>query len=623
MFCKKTIKYIYNLLFKKCLADELVRNSAKKTFSVNDFKNYDVISFDIFDTLLLRDVVSSKDVFILTGLKLGFNGFSEIRKQAEKYAEYKKFKNTNIDVSIYEIYDVIEQWTGIPQKKGLLTELEIEKSVCHVNNTFKTIFSDLFRMQKKIVFTSDMYFSSMQIKELLEFVGFENIPEIYVSCEHKASKRNGDLFKIIMQKYGKSLRYVHIGNDKKSDVVNAKKSGWKTLYYACPSFLGRKYKTISNTIVQDSLNSGIINRFLYTPNMLQSEEEKFGFVIFGNLFVSYCKWISTIAKSKGIKKIFFLARDGYLLKELFDKYIKSFETEYLIVSRFALCQISSEWNIESFIHENIENKLHSNLTIEQVFKEINLENIFNIIQSKDFLQTEILSNKNFEIVAAFIRENRTFVAECYSNASKAAALYFSEVFRNCKNALFVDVGWYSTCFLNIKNFLKGNLSWNGDLFCTLLGIQCNKTNIELVNSGVLFPFLFSPDYNKTLFQNHNTQIGNILTEIAFSAPMPSLKNYVLNGDGTFSFNYQTESNVNIDIVKRLQNGILKYAEEYFNFESRSGLNLTLSGENSYLTFNSILHKKKYIRKLFGNYFVTQATSGSMERAKPISEYIGR
>ncbi len=620
MRIKSKISSIYRFLKKNVYSTEILKDRTNKTLPVESLDKFDIVSFDVFDTIVLRDVVSISDVYSLVGLKLGLNNFSEIRFKAERYAQLFKFGDTNHDVTIFNIYDVIERWTGLQKEKGIEAEIEIEKSLCHMNTAFKRLVLSFCEKSKKIIFTTDMYFPASILKEILIDIGLKVTPELYISCECNASKRDGDLFTFIRKKKGETLSYIHIGNDKKSDVLNAKKAGWKAFYYKCPASIGNKFKSISDTRIQDSINGGIINRFLYTRNSFISKQECFGFAIFGNLFVSYCKWIENIAKVNNIQKIFFLARDGYLLKQIFDKYIHTIPTEYLIVSRFALCQITVRENIESFLHENIASRLHSHITIEKLFTEIGLEDFLNQIDSVGFLPTDILSDKNFDKVACLLRENRSTVAQCYSNSIEGASVYFTEAFKNCKSALIVDVGWYSTCFLNIKNFLEGTLGLKIHLLASQIGIQCNNINRELVNSGLVFPFVFSPDYNKALFSKHNTRIGNVLMEIAFSAPKPSLRNYVLNDDGTISFNYQTEPNANIDIVTDVQSGILKYADAYFNFEHKSNLKLNLSGESSYLKFNSILRKKKYINKLFGNYATNQSTAGSMTGAKNFSKY---
>ena len=61
--------------------------------SVEDFvrkiKDYDVISFDIFDTLIFRPFSSPTDVFYLIGEKFDFLDFKNLRVWAEWDARMK------------------------------------------------------------------------------------------------------------------------------------------------------------------------------------------------------------------------------------------------------------------------------------------------------------------------------------------------------------------------------------------------------------------------------------------------------------------------------------------------------------------------------------------------------
>lgn len=50
---------------------------------------YDVLSFDVFDTLILRPFAEPSDLFILVGEELGIMDFCEIRKKAEEDARRK------------------------------------------------------------------------------------------------------------------------------------------------------------------------------------------------------------------------------------------------------------------------------------------------------------------------------------------------------------------------------------------------------------------------------------------------------------------------------------------------------------------------------------------------------
>ena len=53
---------------------------------------YDIISFDVFDTLILRPFSSPTDLFYVLGNKLNYLDFARIRQEMEWKARQKKYK---------------------------------------------------------------------------------------------------------------------------------------------------------------------------------------------------------------------------------------------------------------------------------------------------------------------------------------------------------------------------------------------------------------------------------------------------------------------------------------------------------------------------------------------------
>ena len=68
---------------------------------LKEIKNYDIVSFDIFDTLLKRNVKEPTDVFSYMEKKYQINGFREKRIEAEKAARKKK---NGLEISLEDIY---------------------------------------------------------------------------------------------------------------------------------------------------------------------------------------------------------------------------------------------------------------------------------------------------------------------------------------------------------------------------------------------------------------------------------------------------------------------------------------------------------------------------------------
>lgn len=87
-----------------CLSESQLTKRDQPHWMVMSLITYDVISFDIFDTLVLRPFDNPKSVFMLIGQKLGVSGFRNIRINAEKEArDIKEAEFGNREINIYDI----------------------------------------------------------------------------------------------------------------------------------------------------------------------------------------------------------------------------------------------------------------------------------------------------------------------------------------------------------------------------------------------------------------------------------------------------------------------------------------------------------------------------------------
>ena len=130
---------------------------------------YDVISFDIFDTLILRPFATPQALFMIIGKRLGRTEYYRIRVDAEKRArEIASVEKGNTEVTIDDIYSVIEQRTGIPKEEGIRTEIETELDYCFANPYMKRVFRLLQEHGKTIIIVSDMYLPQDLMARLLD-----------------------------------------------------------------------------------------------------------------------------------------------------------------------------------------------------------------------------------------------------------------------------------------------------------------------------------------------------------------------------------------------------------------------------------------------------------------------
>jgi predicted HAD superfamily hydrolase len=177
---------------------------------IRRIEEYDYISFDVFDTLLLRPYARPTDLFRHMERNENVPGFADARISAERRARTKE----KPEVELSEIYDIIQ-----PEFAGLMRkEMEYEAQVLQPNPEMKRVFDLSVRKGKRVVLLSDMYLPSGFIADILSSRGFSGYEKLYVSNDDGKSKCFGDMFRKALEDLGiPPSELLHIGDDERSD----------------------------------------------------------------------------------------------------------------------------------------------------------------------------------------------------------------------------------------------------------------------------------------------------------------------------------------------------------------------------------------------------------------------
>lgn len=186
---------------------------------------------------------------------------------------------------------------------------------------------------------------------------FENIP-LYLSSDIGKTKASGNLFRYLHDEFYLSYnQWIHIGDNHNSDNDIPRKLGIKTIHLCNHHLISIEKAMIAKVeddvslqfLVGLSKNTRIIHQLKGT--------EVVGASLSGFLLGSYIKWILHDALNKGIKTLYFVARDGYILKQVADIFIKemnyNIKTKYIYGSRKAWrmpAQLSSNMSIFEILH---------------------------------------------------------------------------------------------------------------------------------------------------------------------------------------------------------------------------------------------------------------------------------
>ena len=211
---------------------EIIRKKERPKEIVQKLLKYDVISFDVFDTLILRPFSKPSDLFGFTGTKLNYLDFQHHRIQTEKKVRQRVFKTkTTYEVTFEEIWNELAEKTGIDKEIGMVAELEDEFQYCFANVHLLEVIKKLREYDKKIIIISDMYLEKQYIQQLLKKCGYPDFDEYFVSCDYRKSKSEGTLYNIVKEQFLSTIVIVHVGDNLYSDVIQAKKHGFMGIHY--------------------------------------------------------------------------------------------------------------------------------------------------------------------------------------------------------------------------------------------------------------------------------------------------------------------------------------------------------------------------------------------------------
>lgn len=474
----------------------------------------DVVSFDIFDTLLLRNTYEPTDIFRIMAKeiskdhpKVDFLKF-RIECEADSRCEKNKYETT-----LDEIYALMsERLSGIDFDSIKKRELELELEFMDVNPFMKEVFDYASEKKKKIVLISDMYLPSMEIKKFLKKVGYKDVP-VYVSCEQHGSKGTTELYEIVRNEEGlDKKKWVHFGDNRVSDYEKAKEFGIEAVL--CKNVrdgdkLG-KPKTIQARIIR-----GIQNNYLYSGTEV-TYWEQFGALYASPIYFGFTKWLFDLTRNKD--NLFFLARDGYIVKRVYDlfkdKYGAKIDVDYLYCSRktFQLPAMLHKTKDEAIgFLSAVNDSYNYKVTIEDILKNLDLE----YKQYKDTLQifgfmkaSDVVGMNCFYRIKGFLKYIYDDIEYELKNAEKRVLKYLKqEGFLDYKKVNIMDVGWGGSIQESIS--LMTNKQVFGYYFGT---VPTNKVDIMSNSLGYAFDEAMPNDRYAKIFDMP------MMYEFIFSAP---------------------------------------------------------------------------------------------------------
>lgn len=570
----------------------------------------EVVSFDVFDTLIFRPFAVPTDLFYCVGEKLDYPDFRTIRIEAERSARHKKCES----VTLKDIYDFLSERTGIESELGQKTEMETEMDLCTANPFMKKVWKIVQERGKRIILTSDMYLPSEFVGQLLESKGFTGFEKVFISCECRCGKHEGSIYEYI-KKEMKTDSISHIGDNYGSDVKNALNHGINAIEYKNVNCSGNVFRPKDMSPVIGSAYSGIVNRRLYRGDLNFSPAYEYGYKYGGLLILGFCEYVHSIAAEKKADKILFFSRDGYIVKQVYDKLYKGENTVYVCWSRNAAAKLGAGLFKDNFIKRFITQKINHNISLYDIMNSIGIAD-----WEFPFSLNDELTMKNANAAERFILDNWDKLMDSYSDMDKAAKIYFSEILEGCKNVVTVDCGWAGSGNIFLEQIV--NKKWG--IECGFTGVLAGSNSYNQYDSDFSETFLldkklqvycFSSAINRDKYMAHMPSANhNIYFELLFSAPQPSFREFALNGDGyELIFDDEAENEM---YIREIQKGETDFINEYVRNFDKYPYMRNISGSDAYSPFmDAMKHSKKYIDKVFSECMFDETTNGKKVRIK--------
>lgn len=563
-------------------------------------KQHDIISFDVFDTLILRPFSNPTDLFFVVGYKLNYLDFERIRREMEWTVRLKAKEQTgSYEVTLEQIYTELEEQAGIPKDRGIQAEIETELELCFGNPYMLEVFRYLKDSGKKIICTSDMYLPEQSIRQMVEKCGFEGISEYFVSCEQNASKGNGTLFEKVKKTFGYDKTYVHVGDHPVSDVEWAKKSGFDTEFYQNVNISGMPYRAEDMSVITGSVYRGIVNAHIHNGLKCYSQDYEIGF-IYGGLFVlGYCRWIHEYVRTHEIDKVLFLSRDGDIINQvytmLYPEESGKDKTEYVYWSRLAATKMAARYFKYDYFRRFIDHKVNQGYTLKDIFESMEIVDMLEeMCQEANLTTITALTDRTAKVIKEYLMTHWEEVLAHYDEQLEAGKRYYEKVLAGCKRVAAVDIGWAGSGAVALNHIV--NDIWKLD--CEVIGLLAGTNTIHnaesnmsepQLQSGKLVSYMYSQGHNRDIWKWHDAaKEHNVGIELLCSSLQGSLKGFYKQNIGL------KEPDVDGKIVEEIQNGILEFvdmAKKIFF------VGCPISGGDAYQVLRIFLDDKKNILQI--------------------------
>jgi FMN phosphatase YigB (HAD superfamily) len=318
----------------------------------------ELVTCDVFDTIVTRPVVTPSDLFVELGRRLAADGllpptvapgvFAHARREAELRGRAARARSARAglrasiqrptDEEINRAAEVIapectldEVWSLMPGFGDVNRQTLIERELELEANSLRPIPEavDVLRVAVQrsipVVLVSDIYLSAEQLRYLLGSVGFDLdlIDEIVTSADHRLGKAHGLLAQVIDDRGVGRDAVMHLGDNLLSDVVTATRLGVHPIHVdLAPADHQIKtphpaLQTWSREVGSDlGITAAVRSTLVTAAGHGLDPSYQYGAAVIGPALAGFSRWVSATATDVGATHVHCMLREGATIAEL-------------------------------------------------------------------------------------------------------------------------------------------------------------------------------------------------------------------------------------------------------------------------------------------------------------------
>jgi len=555
----------------------------------------ETVSFDLFDTLLGRRCALPEDVFLwLEEIHCGRHGkaflnFARERREADREARREPWESRQaMEIGLEDIYRWLAsrhpEWPVSPDDL-MAAELECERRVLYPLARGREILQYAAGVGKEIIYISDMYLPRPFCDDILSTYQLDQYDYFFLSSEVGQLKSSGRLFRHVLQNLERKPETIlHLGDNPHSDVKMARENGLRAWRVEKASEVPARFERnpwITKSGKSDFRQS-VLRGISIAGNFRESLKKdpfwfRIGYQVAGPIIRGYLQFIIESLSRREVSRLFFLSRDGYIMKQVYDVMVTDRgdcpESDYLYASRRALnfaAITQLDEKTENWLAEGIR------LTVGDFFQRIHLRpgDHAEALRKAGFTSAEdaVSGGKDYRKLRQLYHLVEPAILKAAEEERSLYLEYLNSHDVTRENPfVLVDVGWMTSIqqsFSRLLHPVRPDLRIEG-FFLGSYPEARHRAGPDSIHHHYLMA------YGEPASTMETIRYSVALLEFFFAAPEPTFLRMEREANGGLRpvFAEHHENEEDLPALARLHEGVLEYTRDFQAVDPESRISL--------------------------------------------------